>query len=675
MFWGNDMNQTNGETSGIPNESTQLPLLKSRYDPRFFKDYLGDGILTDRKTAIIELIANAWDAFATTVDIRWPNKATGQPFSITDNGSGMTEDEFEKRWMTLSYNRLDYQGKFADPPPSLSILNKRSVFGRNGKGRHAAFCFSENRFFVETAKDGQKILFEVWLSYTEDSPFHSRKVSSGKADYNGTRIFTDTIADVILTSEEIRSEIGMRFLNDPSFEVAVDGVKVTFDDIPEVHSELEVIDVPEVGNITIIAIDTKASDKTTKQHGIAWQVQGRLVGDSSWTSFDDQKFLDGRSTAAKRYTFIIKADPLVDYVNSDWSGFDLKKEAPQKVLQVANEYIKQFLLARTADQREATFSSIRDKNRPFIERMDKTDVEIWNTFVSKVQEECPSLNEKELDSVASLLAKLEASRSRYSLLERLDACSTDDLDKLDTILDDWSVETAKEVLDLLQVRLALVDELSRKVLDNETDEVQELQPLFQQGLWIFGPEFEAAGFTSNQALATIVREIFKKEGVQGSRNRPDFLITPNSSIGFYTYPAFHQDENHEIGIGKLVIVELKKPSVKIGSKEKEQCWKYVKELLEKGCIDASTRVDCYALGKTIDNLEGDTIKRGQGEHVRITPCRYDTIIDRAKSRTHLLFDKVRTAPFLNREKMERYIEADHYQQGNIFSHAASPKIR
>jgi DNA mismatch repair ATPase MutL len=62
------------------------------FSANFLRDHAGH-LITDPRTAITELIANAYDAGATAVDIIWPDDTEGA-FSITDNGTGMTKAEF-----------------------------------------------------------------------------------------------------------------------------------------------------------------------------------------------------------------------------------------------------------------------------------------------------------------------------------------------------------------------------------------------------------------------------------------------------------------------------------------------------------------------------------------------------------------------------------------------------
>lgn len=78
------------------------------FGPSFLHDHLGQ-IIDDPTVAIVELVANCYDAGADRVDIRWP-EMPGQPLSITDNGTGTTHEEFLRRWRTLSYDRAGEQG-------------------------------------------------------------------------------------------------------------------------------------------------------------------------------------------------------------------------------------------------------------------------------------------------------------------------------------------------------------------------------------------------------------------------------------------------------------------------------------------------------------------------------------------------------------------------------------
>lgn len=103
------------------------------YDERFLDSYAGS-IINDPTIAIVELVANCWDAYATEVEIAWPDAVQQKPFAIEDNGNGMTRDEFLNIWRTIAYNRLAFGGSKASPPDDV-VGPPRPVFGKNGKGR------------------------------------------------------------------------------------------------------------------------------------------------------------------------------------------------------------------------------------------------------------------------------------------------------------------------------------------------------------------------------------------------------------------------------------------------------------------------------------------------------------------------------------------------------------
>jgi Histidine kinase-, DNA gyrase B-, and HSP90-like ATPase len=115
------------------------PIQGSLFEAGYLQRSLG-AISNEPLVALTELVANAWDAGASKVDIVIPNRLD-ERLAITDDGIGMTRDEFYSRWMTLGYNRVKNQGKHVEFPPGRQ--GRRLAFGRNGVGRHGLLCFSD----------------------------------------------------------------------------------------------------------------------------------------------------------------------------------------------------------------------------------------------------------------------------------------------------------------------------------------------------------------------------------------------------------------------------------------------------------------------------------------------------------------------------------------------------
>jgi hypothetical protein len=609
------------------------------FGPNFLEKLVGKSILHDPKVAVVELVANAWDAGADEVKITWPTKDNEQSFAIEDNGNGLTETEFLDRWRTLAYDRTASQGK------TVSVgSRKRTVFGKNGVGRFAGFCFGDS-YFVASNRSEEHIEYEVAVG-DGGSPFSIKRYNPiSFVREKGTKLFVRSCNPSRISEEEVRSEIGMRFLTDPSFNCSVNGVIVNFSHIPNDNIDTETLELKSGHKIEIIIIDTSDADKTTKQHGIAWHVNGRLVGEADWKSYGFDEIIDGRSTEAKRHTFIVNVDHLsdTDAIKKDWTGFNRTPDFEEARSEVY-DFVRSHILGQTKQKRDKVFHNVKKAHKTELSSLTPLRMERWEQFVTEIQSECSNLSEKDLFKLSGVLIKMEKSDTKYSLISKLHELDSSQIDSLHNILEDWSLDLAKEVLDELQIRLRLLDQLRERVLDDKTREVQDLQPLFHQGLWIFGPEFETIEFTSNEGMTKVIQNIFRS-GLTGTRNRPDFAILPDGTVGSYSYHQY-DDQGAEVGIDRLVIVELKKPGIPISTDEKAQCWRYVSELMKKGLISRDTKVTCFVLGSEVDPFEREPRKENNDRCV-IQPLDYQVVIARAKSRLLKLYDRVKSAPFLD----------------------------
>ena len=631
------------------------------YDDRFWEQYVGKNMVSDPVTAIVELVANCWDAGATRVDLTWPDQDQ-RMLQVKDNGEGMTRGEFLQRWGGMSYDRLKHQGSTVKVTASGGTRD-RKVFGCNGIGRFAAFCFGA-QYTVESSKNGASHRFRVRKGKLQ--PLEFEVLNESKTNTHGTVIEVEVTSTSILLADTIRTELGRRFLTDPSFQVLVNGVKIAFDDIEDKGLETMLVDVDELGlKITVKIIDSQRTDRTGRQHGVAWHVIGRLVGDCCWKDPEQRSLIDGRRVEAKRFTFIVEADSLhaAGAVKPDWSGFEEDNEAFQLINTAVQSAITKRLLEVTKEKRAETTANVRRWFSSQVRQMSPLSREKWNGFVERLAEECPSLREQELKGVSGILANMEVARSHYGLLHKLHDLSPDQIDKLHELLDEWTIDMAKLVLDEIRGRMKLIEELRIKTAKDSTLEVQELQPLFRQGLWIFGPEFETIHFTANEGMTTVIHELFGRKDLTGSRNRPDFAILPDSSVGFYAYPEY-DEEGGEIGAAKLVVVELKAPDVPVGDDEKNQCWKYIRELYTKGLLTERTQVQGFVLGRTIRQV--DRAERTEKEgRVKIRPLDFEWVLQRADSRLFKLREKIKSAPFMREAGMDKFCDDPAAPEGEL----------
>lgn len=103
----------------------------------------------------------------------------------------------------------------------------------------------------------------------------------------------------------------------------------------------------------------------------------------------------------------------------------------------------------------------------------------------------------------------------------------------------------------------------------------------------------------------------------------------------------------------------------MGSKEKHQVWKYIKELRERGYVRKSTKVDGFVLGDKIE--QGENEVNAHGDEVKIYPMLYDTILVRAEKRLLNLHNRVKDAPFLltQQDELKKFMEPLLVQQMDL----------
>ncbi len=617
-------------------EINQTNLSHPTFSKRFFDKYVGQ-IISNPKIALVELVANSWDAGSTKVQLKWPESPETY-FEIVDNGSGMTRDEFEARWNELTYDRLKVQGSTVKIPESSGNI-ERKVFGRNGKGRHSLFCFS-NKYFVETWKDGFKSKFAVTRTYSNDL-YNIELIERVPFKGHGTKISckfkNGLIEQDLLNVDEVLEILGSKFIMNPmDFELFVNDDRINSVDLLSNAIEHE-LNIHNEGIIKIFVIDSKLSGRTTKQHGVAWWVNNRLVGEHSWKDFNGS-YLDGRRTAARRYTIIVMADILENEVKEDWTGFE-DTDRVKEITTIVIEFIIETIAEIMHDIFVETKMEALEQQKENLKQASPSSRNAIGSFINQVQKRCPSIKYKDFENIVDVLVKMEASKSEYRLLQQLAQLSPDNMDSLSAILDEWNIMDAKIVLDELKDRLDIIEKMEQLVENPDTDELHELQPLFAHGLWIFGPEYESKEFLSNRSLATVIRTFFDEKGVkdlQNPRKRPDFVALADSSIGAYSSDEY--DSNGEVsGISKVLIVELKKGRSKITIKNTRQAADYAIEIQTAGKVSPNTKMICYVLGANIDPIANQPFIQGS---IEVISRPYSTILSQAHARTFNLMNKI-----------------------------------
>jgi len=153
-----------------------------RMHPRVFAA-LGADLVTNDVVAVIELVKNSYDAFASNVWIRFQNGSPeGDYLEIEDDGQGMTRDIIEDVWCLIA-TPFKQQNAFAK-----SGDKQRRVAGEKGLGRLSAARLGDRLHMVTKAPNNPCWEVEVnWSDIADGDDLSSCFVKCRK--YHGTSPF------------------------------------------------------------------------------------------------------------------------------------------------------------------------------------------------------------------------------------------------------------------------------------------------------------------------------------------------------------------------------------------------------------------------------------------------------------------------------------------------------
>lgn len=588
------------------------------------------------QVALTELVANAWDAGASKVELVLPDDLDGT-LTITDDGHGMTSEQFKKRWMTLRYDRVKHQGRSVEFPTSRQD-HKRMPYGRNGVGRHGLLCFADE-YQVQTWRDGIRCTFVVSTG-TGESPFVLRNETTDNMAGCGTRL-TVHVGRNLPNADEIRSVLAARFVHDPSFEVFVNGEKQPFNDLGGKVSE-ETISLADGRKVTVIIIDTTKLNHTSIHHGIAFWVQRRLVSYPSWV-VGQAGSIDGRTRFARRYTVIADTQGFEQEVEQDWTAFK-PTSSVTALFTAVFMHVNRVAVDLASEVIWETSEDALTQNREGLESLGQgARVEVVE-FTKALVQEHPTMSPDLLATAVKAVINLEKSKSGAALLQKLISLSHDDIDGLDRLLDEWSVKDALRVLDEINDRLSVIETISRLSNDPDVDELHTLHPLILRSRWLFGPEFESQEYCSNQALKTVAQQIFKSKDAKfiNEKNRPDVVVLGDkASLQLTGVEGFDPFDPTIISMQHVLVIELKKGAFQITRNEIFQADSYLQDLKTSGAMSGSPTINGWVVGKTIDSKAERSKRLGDPQWGTLKAITFDQLVSTANARLFKLREKLK----------------------------------
>ncbi|MGE5406457.1 MAG: ATP-binding protein [Methanosarcina sp.] len=153
---------------------------------------IGRELITDRITALFELVKNCYDANSTSVEIEFNNVGTineNSKIVIRDNGIGMSFEDIRDKWMVIG--TASKRSELYSPEPF-----KRRYTGEKGIGRFAVDKLGDT-VIIKTKKADTDKLLNIKINW---SKYHTSQASD-----NDIRLFTDIENQYFYEGSELAS--------------------------------------------------------------------------------------------------------------------------------------------------------------------------------------------------------------------------------------------------------------------------------------------------------------------------------------------------------------------------------------------------------------------------------------------------------------------------------------
>lgn len=493
--------------------------------------------------ALKELVDNAWDADAERVTISLPKPLSRGAIVIQDDGTGMTEQELRRHYLSIATDRRSRRGE-------RTTKKNRQVKGRKGIGKFAGLM-AASVMTLETIARGRLCRITLRLdeiSQVEDIELLDIGLHSEPCEWelHGTTITLSELHQGLAypDANKLRQVLLQDYGRQDDFSITVDGKQLDVDDVSGSYSEQEKV-LPAIGRVKL-RFSISDGKSGLRQPGITLRVDGKAVGRPGFFGLDQRD--DFPSKLLRKLYGEVEADGLRDHITAGWDSAvensELLKEVEsyvQPILREAYElqYRREIQLTQARLQRSilARLSSLPEYKRVFADRAIKR---ILGKYYGEP--------ESRVEPVVNVLLEAMESSDYRILLEHIAEATPGDVAGIAERLDEFGLAEMAFLVQQAEARRIFLDQLDVLACDSATTEAV-LHKALERNLWVFGAEYSL--FSSNTTLRRQIEDIFGKIYI-GNRaeKRPDLLLNENLS-GEYLLIEFKRP-NHALNHGDYV---------------------------------------------------------------------------------------------------------------------------
>lgn len=508
-------------------------------------DSLGIQMYQSPVAAVAELIANAWDADATRVDVDLPPNLSGDPaIVVRDNGIGMTFEECQNFYLNIGRNRRVDEEMGKSP-------NGRPVLGRKGIGKFAGFGIAEVlEIDTTSARTGEKTVFSLDLQDLRSDTYigtNAKEIpvllrepeSEARKVQAGTCVTLKRLTVGRTPSRSgFRNSMARRFLINQvadTFEILIDGEEVPDDnalmgvefDFPSAYTDEE--------RPSKLRIENNVGYETVGDEEIAWRIRftkepigtEELRGISVFCGIKlaQSPFffnLSGGLSGQHGQQYVsgqVRADYLdrltADVITTERQRINWEQAECSELETWGQDRVKSLLSIWKGRRAEEKLRQIDEKVAPFTERLDRLGRSERRTVMSALRRVATieALSDEQFAQLSSgILTAWEGGRLR-ELIE--DVSSVEDMDEgvLLSLLAEAQVLSALHVAESVKAKLEIIEGLRKRIEERNLENA--VRDYIAGNPWLLSPQWETF------KVETSVRHLVEEAAVEAKLDADD----------------------------------------------------------------------------------------------------------------------------------------------------------
>lgn len=602
------------------------------------------GVTSDAKKAICEFIWNGFDANAFHVELSYVANEIGfiSSLIIKDDGDGISRSMLDSTF-----------GKYQDSIKRKSFQWSSQVKGHRGKGRYAFNCFATRADWVSICKENDKLLkHHISIDAGDNDHFNDYSEEADNMIVHDVETGTEvTFTNVDLTqaffesddfTEYLKKEFAVFLkLNENAGKyITVNGKMLDYNSLIAETDTLQLnINDEKDGHVYGFHLTFVRWKEKMKENYCSY-----FLDDSQIEHFEKTTTLNNKDTDFHHSVYVISSyfnsfvppqkpktktkhkteienqnliyfpDFRGDKTEKDQVFKQLLKKVKVWILEKEKEYISHVAGEELWAKFEKNGTVTKPTNKyelPLYEDLKQTVKGIYSVQ-PKIFTNIKKEQAKTLVGCLNLLLQTDKREDLITIIESVVKMSAEERHRLAEILQVTELSYITNTISLLENRLKTVSAIKAMLFDKSLNayEVPDVQKMVSSAFWLFGEQYNIVTEAEpdfQQALERYLNMIRKdNKGVGKSKISVEKLKHPDVNKEMDIF-AFRQTKTSNAI--ENIIVELKRPNIKLGELELSQVKTYMRLIYQQPQFNSTAAKWTFILvGNELDNsgtIEGE----------------------------------------------------------------------